>query len=136
MYIHYSGYMDTQTAIDVLSALAQPTRLEAFRSLVAVEPQGIAAGELARLEDVPQNTMSAHLAVLMRAGLVSGERRGRSILYRANLPSLRELVLFLLRDCCNGKAEVCAPLITALTPCCLPGRASPDKTISNRAISS
>jgi arsenate reductase len=123
--------MDTQAAIDALSALAQPTRLDAFRTLVSVEPQGIAAGELARLGDVPQNTMSAHLAVLMRAGLVCCERQGRSILYRASLPSFHELVLFLLKDCCEGKPEVCAPLLSELAPCC-----DPDDPTTNRAIPS
>jgi arsenate reductase len=123
--------MDTQAAIDALSALAQPTRLDAFRALVSAGPQGIAAGELARLSGVPQNTMSAHLAVLMRAGLVCGERQGRSILYRAELTSFHELVLFLLRDCCEGKPEVCAPLLSKLAPCC-----SPDNPTTNRTIPS
>ncbi|HLH10758.1 MAG TPA: metalloregulator ArsR/SmtB family transcription factor [Methylovirgula sp.] len=110
--------MDTPAALDSLAALAQPTRIEAFRLLVTHEPGGVAAGELARLLEVPQNTMSAHLSVLSRAELVAGERRSRSIVYRANLARLRELVLFLLRDCCAGRAELCAPLIVDLIPCC------------------
>ena len=75
--------MDDAGTIDALSALAQPTRLDAFRRLVAAEPDGIAAGELARLLAVPQNTLSAHLAILVRAGLATSERRSRSIIYRA-----------------------------------------------------
>jgi DNA-binding transcriptional ArsR family regulator len=81
--------MDASTTILALSALAQDTRLETFRLLVAKEPDGVPAGELARLAGVPQNTMSAHLAVLARAGLVTGERRSRSIIYRADLARLR-----------------------------------------------
>jgi len=69
---------------------------------------------------VPQNTMSAHLAVLSRAGLVNGERQSRSILYRANFSGFREVVLFLLKDCCGGRPDICAPLIVDLTPCCPP----------------
>lgn len=110
--------MENIDAIAVLAALAQTTRLETFRLLVQREPDGIPAGELARLMAVPQNTMSAHLSILSRAGLVSGERRSRSIIYRANLERLREMTLYLLKDCCGGRADVCAPLIADLSPCC------------------
>ncbi|WP_440982813.1 ArsR/SmtB family transcription factor [Shinella sumterensis] len=112
--------MDNNTAIAALAALAQTTRLETFRFLVRHEPDGVPAGELARLLDVPQNTMSAHLATLARAGLVTSERQSRSIIYRADLQGLRDLTLFLLKDCCGGSIELCAPLIAELTPCCTP----------------
>ncbi|MBA8908565.1 ArsR/SmtB family transcription factor [Aminobacter ciceronei] len=112
--------MDANDTIDALAALAQTTRLEAFRQMAAAEPDGIAAGDLARRLDVPQNTMSAHLAVLTRAGLATGDRQGRSIIYRANLPALRNVLLFLLQDCCDGKPEICAPLLAELSPCCTP----------------
>ena len=112
------GYMDKDPAINALSALAQSTRLDTFRLLVKHEPDGLPAGEVARLLDVPQNTMSAHLATLARAGLVRFERQSRSIIYRADLDQLRELMLFLVKDCCGGRTELCAPLIAALTPCC------------------
>lgn len=112
--------MDISTAIAALGALAQATRLETFRLLVRHEPDGIPAGELARLINVPQNTMSAHLATLSRAGLVTSERHSRSIIYRADLNGLRDLSLFLLKDCCGGSPELCAPLIAELTPCCTP----------------
>jgi ArsR family transcriptional regulator, arsenate/arsenite/antimonite-responsive transcriptional repressor len=110
--------MDTIEAIASLAALAQSTRLDTFRLLIEREPEGVAAGELARHMAVPQNTMSAHLSILARAGLVSGERQSRSIIYRANLARLRELTLFLLKDCCGGRPEVCAPLLADLAPCC------------------
>lgn len=110
--------MDETDAIAALAALAQSTRLDTFRLLIQREPDGVPAGELARLMSAPQNTMSAHLGVLSRAGLVTGERRSRSIIYRANPPRLRELMLFLLKDCCGGRADVCAPLIADLAPCC------------------
>jgi DNA-binding transcriptional ArsR family regulator len=110
--------MESETAITALGALAQATRLDCFRLLVRHEPAGLAAGEIARLLDVPQNTMSAHLAVLSRAGLVRSERRSRSIVYRADLDGLRALTLFLVKDCCAGKPELCTPLIAELTPCC------------------
>lgn len=110
--------MDDLQAITALAALAQPTRLVTFRLLVRKEPDGVPAGELARLVAVPQNTLSAHLAILVRAGLVTGERRSRSIIYRADLGRFGELVLFLLKDCCDGRSDVCAPLFADLTACC------------------
>src|SRR6218665_3880734 len=112
--------MDNITAIAALGALAQTTRLEKLRLWVRHDPDGNRAGELARLIDVPQNTMSAHLATLSRAGLVTSERQSRSIIYRADLNGLRELTLFLLKDCCGGSTELCAPLIAELGPCCSP----------------
>jgi ArsR family transcriptional regulator, arsenate/arsenite/antimonite-responsive transcriptional repressor len=117
IYIRYSGFMDDIETIAAFAALAQTTRLDTFRLLVAREPEGVPAGELARLMAVPQNTMSAHLSILSRAGLVSGERHSRSIIYRANLARLRELVSFLLKDCCGGRPDVCAPLIAEISPC-------------------
>ena len=110
--------MDDESAITVLGALAQNTRLDVFRLLVRLEPDGMAAGEIARQLDVPQNTMSAHLGILSRAGIVRSERHSRSIIYRADLDGLRALMLFLVKDCCAGNADLCAPLIAELTPCC------------------
>ena len=115
--------MDAGDVIDALSALAQATRLDTFRLLVNKEPEGVPAGELARLIGVPQNTMSTHLSILARAGLVRGERQSRSIIYRADLDRFREVTLFLLKDCCGGRTEVCAPLIADLIPCCPPKEA-------------
>ncbi|MGO9742390.1 MAG: ArsR/SmtB family transcription factor [Roseiarcus sp.] len=112
--------MDNTEVITALAALAQSTRLDTFRLLVTREPDGVPAGELARLIEVPQNTMSTHLAILARARLIIGERRSRSIIYRADLARLRELALFLVEDCCGGRADLCAPLIADLTPCCPP----------------
>ncbi len=107
-------------ALAALGALSQATRLRTFRLLIAGEPDGVAAGELARLIGAPQNTLSTHLSILANAGLVHGERHSRSIVYRADLARLREVVLFLLKDCCGSAAELCAPLIAELSPCCPP----------------
>jgi ArsR family transcriptional regulator, arsenate/arsenite/antimonite-responsive transcriptional repressor len=112
--------MDNIETIAALAALAQSTRLDTFRLLVKREPKGVPAGELARLIEVPQNTMSAHLAILARAGLIAGERHSRTILYRANLDRFREMTLFLVKDCCGGRPDLCAPLIADLAPCCRP----------------
>lgn len=108
--------MDNEEALAALAALAQDTRLEAFRLLVRHEPHGLPAGEAAAQLAVPQNTLSAHLAILARAGLVSARRQGRSVVYRAGIERLQALSLYLLRDCCGANAEQCAPLPGAA--CC------------------
>jgi ArsR family transcriptional regulator, arsenate/arsenite/antimonite-responsive transcriptional repressor len=109
--------MKSMDAIVALAALAQATRLDTFRLLVKHEPEGIAAGELARSVGVPQNTMSAHLSILSRAGLIKGERHSRTIIYRANIDVFQELTLFMVKDCCGGRPEVCQPLVESLLPC-------------------
>jgi DNA-binding transcriptional ArsR family regulator len=112
--------METNEAILAFSALAQPTRLEVFRLLMEHEPSGLPAGEIARRLAVPHNTMSTHLAILTRAGLIEAERESRSIFYRAQLEAVRTLTGFLVKDCCGGRPELCAPLIADLSPCCSP----------------
>ena len=111
--------MESSEVVPALAALAQPTRLETFRLLVRHEPDGLPAGEIARRLAIPANTMSAHLAVLSRAGLVTQERRSRSVIYRVELDRLRGLVLFLVRDCCGGRADLCDPLVADLSPRCV-----------------
>jgi DNA-binding transcriptional ArsR family regulator len=110
--------METNQAVATLSALALETRLDIFRLLVRAEPEGLPAGDIARALKVQPNTLSTHLAILSRAGLLQSERDGRSIIYRVQLDRLRTLVLFLLQDCCGGNAELCAPILAELSPCC------------------
>jgi DNA-binding transcriptional ArsR family regulator len=110
--------MENEKVILALAALAQNTRLDVFRLLVTAEPEGLPAGEVARRLEVPHNTMSSHLSILSRAGLVRSERFSRSIVYRADLDALRSAIAFLLKDCCGGRSEICAPLLAELTPCC------------------
>jgi DNA-binding transcriptional ArsR family regulator len=112
--------MDKMTVVDTLGCLAQATRLEVFRLLVAAEPEGLAAGEIAQTLGIPHNTLSNHLAILTRADLAWGERRGRSIIYRASLATLSQALTYLAKDCCGGHPELCAPLISDLSPCCPP----------------
>src|SRR6202162_6354869 len=102
--------MESETVILALAALAQSTRLDVFRLLVKHEPDGLAAGDIARTLAVPQNTMSAHLAILARAGLAMSERKSRSIIYRANLVTFQDLTSFMVEDCCGGRANMCGPV--------------------------
>ena len=89
--------MESEKAILALAALAQSTRLDVFRLLVKHEPEGLAAGDIAKALAVPQNTMSSHLAILSRAGLVTAQRFSRSIVYRADLKAFQEVMLFMLQ---------------------------------------
>ena len=115
--------MDARRSQAAFAALAQPTRLKAFRKLVAAHPNGLPAGEIAQFCKVPHNTMSTHLAALMRGGLIAVTREGRSMNYRANLDGFRGLIDFMLRDCCGGRPEICAPVVDDFAAsCCAPAR--------------
>ncbi|WP_108462423.1 ArsR/SmtB family transcription factor [Devosia naphthalenivorans] len=116
--------MEAYRAIEVFSALSQSTRLDTFRLLMDHEPEGLPAGEIARRLEVPQNTMSSHLGILTRAGLIQPERHSRSIVYRAVVERVREIASFLVQDCCGGRPELCEPLVAEFTPCCSPKESS------------
>lgn len=94
-------------AISALAALAQPTRLAIFRLLVRHEPVGITAGVIAETVGAPHNTLSSHLAILVRAGLLRSSREGRTIIYRSDVKGMKSLISFLIDDCCNGHPELC-----------------------------
>jgi ArsR family transcriptional regulator len=89
--------------------------------------RGLAAGDIAKALSVPQNTMSSHLSILSRAGLVTAQRFSRSIVYRADLTRFQAVVLFMLKDCCDGRPEICAPVVKNLAPCCPPLKAEQPK---------
>jgi DNA-binding transcriptional ArsR family regulator len=103
--------MEQDEAIGALGALAHPGRLEVFRLLVRAGPDGMAAGEIARATDTLANTLSTNLGILAANGLVASRREGRSVIYSAAYGRMRELLAFLVEDCCAGKAEICAPLL-------------------------
>jgi ArsR family transcriptional regulator len=100
--------------------LAHEGRLSIFRLLVRAGKDGVAAGEIGRKLDVLPNTLSASLTVLANAGLVGSRRDGRSIIYTADYARMSNLLGFLMEDCCNGDAAICAPLavIAAKAACC------------------
>ena len=110
--------MDKQQALAALAALGQDTRLEVFRLLVRAGSAGVPAGEIAANLGTVQNTTSAHLKVLDQAGLVRAERDGRIIRYFAEMTGIRDLLAYLMEDCCNGAPELCQPVIQAVTCDC------------------
>lgn len=110
--------MDKTDALAALSALGQDTRLEVFRLLVRAGSEGVAAGGIAERLDAVQNTVSTHLKVLANAGLVRAQRDGRSVRYAADMTGFRDLLAYLMEDCCNGAPELCQPVIEAVTCKC------------------
>ena len=102
--------MQIPTAVEALSALAHGSRLAVFRLLVRAGPDGLPAGEIAREVGALPNTLSSHLTILAHAGLIRSRREGRSILYSADYDGMRDLLGFLMEDCCAGRPEICAPL--------------------------
>ena len=101
--------MESQDAVSALAALAQASRLAAFRALVAAGPGGLQPSALAEALGIPANTLSFHLKGLLAAGLVSQERQGRALIYRADFLRMRSLLDFLTDDCCGGQACAAKP---------------------------
>ncbi len=97
--------------IFALGALAQESRLKIFRLLVQCGPDGMAAGDIARRLKVPHNTLSFHIAILSRAQLLASRKDGRSIIYSVDLEGTRNLLSFLVEDCCHGQLEICGTLM-------------------------
>jgi DNA-binding transcriptional ArsR family regulator len=89
--------MEKMKAMEVMSALSQPTRLKVFELLITKLPEGMAAGEIAEAIGTIPSAMSAHLAILSRAGLVKSKKVGRSVVYRADVAKARQLIQFLER---------------------------------------
>ncbi len=101
---------ETDAALRALSALAQETRLQVFRLLVGLGPSGAAAGDIAQIVGVSPSTLSTHLGILERSGLVRSWRVQRHIYYAAHIDGTRRLLTFLTDDCCQGRPEICAGL--------------------------
>ena len=93
-------------AVTALGSLAQDHRLAVFRLLVQAGDAGMAAGEIAERLDIPNSSLSFHLAHLERSGLVSRTRDGRSIIYGADYAAMNRLVGYLMENCCGGKGCV------------------------------
>ena len=115
-HVDYRRHMDISNTVKALGALAQESRLRAFRLLVNSGRDGIAAGEIARRLQIPHNTLSSHLSILSNAGLVTSRRESRSIIYRVDFDGTRALLAFLMEDCCQGQPELCSPLLDSLLP--------------------
>lgn len=103
--------MEINAALRAFEALSQETRLAVLRLLVRAGPPGLPAGEIATTLECRQNTMSAHLKILHAAALIDSRREGRSIFYTANYGTVRELILYLMEDCCADSTDICKPKV-------------------------
>lgn len=118
--------MEIPSAIPIFTALSQETRLRAFRLLVQAGPAGLPAGVLSRELGTPHNTLSFHLTHLSHAGVVTSRKEGRSIIYSANFEAVRDLIEFMVKDCCNGdfasirEDDKTGCAIIELASCCEP----------------
>jgi DNA-binding transcriptional ArsR family regulator len=107
--------MEEQSVVTSLAALAQPVRLRVFRALVVAGPQGLTPGSLAEQLAVAATTLSFHLKELTHAGLITQERDGRHLIYRAAYAHMNDLLGYLTEHCCQG--QPCAPVDSST---CLP----------------
>ncbi len=102
--------MKKQDAVAALAALAQESRLEAFRLLVQAGPDGMPAGQVADALQIPPNTLTFHLDRLRDAGLVTVRRDGRSMIYGARFDTMDALLGYLTDNCCQGRPDQCPPM--------------------------
>jgi len=108
--------METKSAVPALAALAQESRLAAYRLLVEHAPDGLPAGAIAVRLGIPPATLSFHLKELSHAGLVVSRAQGRFVWYCADLATMNELVAYLTENCCSSSAvcdAACAPAVTS-----------------------
>ena len=107
--------MEVNEVVRSLSALAQPVRLQVFRCLVVAGPEGLTPGALVEAIGVPATSLSFHLKELTHAGLVSQERQGRNLIYRAAFEQMNALLSYLTENCCQGQA--CLPASATACAC-------------------
>lgn len=94
--------MKTDKAVLVFEALSAESRLEVFRLLVKNEPNGLVAGDIAKKLKIPATTLSFHLKTINHAGLITVEKEGRFLRYRANITLINDLIEYLTAECCTG----------------------------------
>lgn len=107
--------MESEDVVRALAALAHGHRLQVFRALVVAGGRGMTPGVMAEGAGIPPATLSFHLKELMNAGLVSQERMGRNLVYRASFERMNEVLGYLTQNCCQGQA--CLPAARAAATC-------------------
>ena len=95
--------MEDKHVIKALVALAQTNRLHIFRSLVVKGPDGLTPAVIAEQLGIPANTLSFHLKELMHADLITQERSGRNLIYRAQYDRMNAVLTYLSQNCCQGE---------------------------------
>ena len=116
--------MNEKQALAAFGALSQATRLQMMRALVVAGPDGLPAGSVGDEVGASSSSTSFHLANLEQAGLINSRREHRSIIYTANYDALSGLIGFLMRDCCQGRPEICGASMAMADACCAPQKRS------------
>lgn len=106
--------MENSQAIEAFSALSHDTRLTVFKLLIKEGEQGLPAGIIAQRLEVQPSTLTAHLHILKRAGLLRSTRQRQRIVYSADIQGTRDLVRFMTQDCCQGHPEICSELLDSV----------------------
>jgi len=106
--------METKNATDAFAALAHSQRLAVFRMLIHTGPNGLVAGDIAQRLETPPSSLSFHLGLLERAGLIRSRRESRHVIYAADIEGTRRLLSYLTEDCCGGRPEICGDLAGAI----------------------
>ncbi len=99
--------MESKYASKLFEALSSDIRLDIFRLLVKSAPNGLVAGEIAKILDIPSTNLSFHLKAIVQSGLAMVEKEGRFMRYQANIPLMLEVVSFLTEKCCAEDPEQC-----------------------------
>ena len=100
--------METNSAAKLFEALSSDTRLEIFRLLVKHAPDGLVAGEIANALNMPATNLSFHLKSILHSGLISVEKEGRYLRYKANIDLMLQVVAFLTEECCTANSNQCS----------------------------
>ena len=125
--------MKIKQAVNALAALAQESRLNVFRLLVVAGEEGLSAGDISERVDIPPATLSFHLKELTATGLIVPTRNGRSMIYSLQPEVMNDLLQFLMKDCCQGRPELCQPEFIKTKTCCgIPNAKLPKKAPRNR----
>ncbi len=106
--------MEKATPINKLSALSHSGRLDIFRLLVGAGGEGLNAGEISSALDLRPNTLSAHLTMLSSVRLIRSQREGRNIRYFAEMSAMRDLLGYLMQDCCGGNPDIVKPALDSI----------------------
>nr|AGS53093.1 arsenic resistance transcriptional regulator [uncultured bacterium contig00036] len=102
--------METKTATTIFEVLTSEARLSIFRLLVKYAPNGLVAGEISRMLNIPKTNLSFHMKTIVYSGLASMEREGRNTRYKVNIPLMLETISFLTAECCSGSTGQCQSL--------------------------
>jgi len=121
--------MKPTQVVRALAALAQESRLAAFRLLVRAGTDGMPAGKIAEQLEIAPATLSFHLKELSNADLIQQCREGRSIIYSLHVESMQSLLAFLVEDCCQGRPELCEPAFALVNGCETP----PEKAVRKKS---